>query len=149
MIEGLPLWVASTNAWIVAPSGPGRECLLVDAPPDPMAIVQRLKEHDLRLVALLATHGHVDHIGGVSEVVSASGSVPVRIHDADRHMLLDPVGAAGTLGWLLEAEGLDLRPPELVAGLDDEVRVLPGHGLTTTVGEERRSNPFLTELQGR
>src|SRR5919199_1461612 len=223
MIEGLPLWVASTNAWIVAPSGPGGECLLVDAPPDPMAIVQRLKEHDLRLVALLATHGHVDHIGGVSEVVSASGSVPVRIHDADRHMLLDPVGAAGTLGWLLEAEGLDLRPPELVAGLDagggvrgaglpltavhtpghtpgstcflleldgeapvlfsgdhlfagsigrtdlpggsfddlmasmaekilpldDEVRVLPGHGLTTTVGEERRSNPFLAELQGR
>lgn len=27
--------------------------------------------------------------------------------------------------------------------LDDEVQVLPGHGPATTIGEERRSNPFL------
>ena len=30
--------------------------------------------------------------------------------------------------------------------LDDAVEVLPGHGPRTTVGEERRSNPFLTGL---
>ena len=28
--------------------------------------------------------------------------------------------------------------------LPDETRVLPGHGPVTTIGEERRSNPFLT-----
>jgi glyoxylase-like metal-dependent hydrolase (beta-lactamase superfamily II) len=28
-------------------------------------------------------------------------------------------------------------------GLADETRVIPGHGLNTTIGEERRSNPFL------
>jgi hydroxyacylglutathione hydrolase len=222
MIEGLPLWVASTNAWIVAPSGPGGECLLVDAPPEPVTILHRLKELELRLVALVATHGHVDHIGGVTEVVAGSETqVPVRIHDGDRHMLLDPLGTAGGLAWLLEAEGLDLHPPELVSGLDDgervrgagvslsalhtpghtrgstcfllemedeapvlftgdhlfagsigrtdlpggdlddlmasmvdrilplddEVRVLPGHGPTTTVGRERRTNPFLRHLR--
>jgi glyoxylase-like metal-dependent hydrolase (beta-lactamase superfamily II) len=27
--------------------------------------------------------------------------------------------------------------------LPDETRVIPGHGLNTTIGEERRSNPFL------
>ncbi|HEX6400197.1 MAG TPA: MBL fold metallo-hydrolase [Actinomycetota bacterium] len=31
--------------------------------------------------------------------------------------------------------------------LDDEVRVLPGHGPTTTVGTERASNPFLVGLR--
>lgn len=31
-----------------------------------------------------------------------------------------------------------------VMTLDDEVRVLPGHGPETTIGRERRSNPFLT-----
>lgn len=28
--------------------------------------------------------------------------------------------------------------------LDDKVRLLPGHGRATTVGDERRTNPFLT-----
>jgi glyoxylase-like metal-dependent hydrolase (beta-lactamase superfamily II) len=220
-IEGLRLWIAGTNAWIVAPTGPGGECVLVDAPPEPESIVSRLTEQGLRLVALLATHGHVDHVGGVSEVVGAQPhDVPVHLHEGDRHMLLDPVGTGGTLGRVLAAEELDLDPPELLYGLDDgqrvsgagmtftavhtpghtqgsvcfllevdgeppvlfsgdhlfagsigrtdlpggsydqlmasmaekilslddEVRVLPGHGPTTTIGRERRSNPFLTPL---
>ena len=223
-IEGLRLWLAGTNAWIVAPSGPGGECVLVDAPPDPEAIVGRLADQGLRLVALLATHGHVDHVGGVSEVLAAQHhDLPVHLHPADRHMLLDPVGTGGTLGRVLAAEELDLDPPELLYGLDDgqrvsgagmtftavhtpghtqgsvcfllevegevpilfsgdhlfagsigrtdlpggsyeqlmasmaekilplddEIRVLPGHGPTTTIGDERRTNPFITPLLAR
>jgi glyoxylase-like metal-dependent hydrolase (beta-lactamase superfamily II) len=224
LIEGMPLWLASTNAWIVAPSGPGGECVLIDAPPDPSAILGRIAHHQLRLVALLSTHGHVDHVGGVTEVVKASGgssAVPVHIHDEDRHMLLDPVGSSGGFGQYLEQAGLDVRPPEVIesigdgqrisgAGmtftalhtpghtrgsvcfrldvegerpllfsgdhlfkgsigrfdlpggsfdelmesmaskilpLDDDIAVLPGHGEVTTIGQERRFNPFLLELQ--
>lgn len=220
LIEGLPLWVAATNAWIVAPSGPGGECVLIDAPPDPSSIIERLKHHGLRLVALLSTHGHVDHVGGVKEVVKAhEHDIAVHIHDHDRHMLMDPIGTSGVMGRYLY--DLDVSPPELVYGLDDgqrvsgagmtftalhtpghtqgsvcflmevegeapvlfsgdhlfagsigrtdlpggsfemlmasmaekilpmsdEVNVLPGHGQTTTVGHERRTNPFLLELQ--
>jgi glyoxylase-like metal-dependent hydrolase (beta-lactamase superfamily II) len=224
MIEGLPLWLAETNAWIVAPNGPGGECVLIDAPPDPTSILQRIAHHELKLVALLSTHGHVDHIGGVTEVVKAQedpSSVPVHIHDLDRHMLLDPVGTSGGFGRYLEQAGLDVRPPEVIEGiddgevikgagmkftalhtpghtegsvcfrldvegerpilfsgdhlfkgsigrfdlpggsyealmasmaekilpLDDDMPVLPGHGETTTIGWERRTNPFLQELQ--
>jgi glyoxylase-like metal-dependent hydrolase (beta-lactamase superfamily II) len=224
MIEGLPLWLAQTNCWIVAPQGPGGECVLVDAPPDPTNILKRLSHHRLRLVALLNTHGHVDHVGGVGPVLHAlddGDSVPVHIHDDDRHMLLDPVGSSGMLGQYLE--GLDLRPPELIYGLEDgqkvsgagmtftavhtpghtpgsvcfrldvdgnppilfsgdhlfagsigrtdmpggsfeqlmnsmvekilpmadDVQVLPGHGDVTTVGQERRFNPFILELRMR
>lgn len=224
LIEGLPLWLAETNAWIVAPQGPGGECVLIDAPPDPTAILNRLEHHGLRLVALLSTHGHVDHVGGVGSVIHhGHEDVPVHIHDGDRHMLLDPVGTSGQFGQFLLREGLDLRPPELLYGLedgqkvsgagmtftalhtpghtrgstcfllevegeapvlfsgdhlfqgsigrtdlpggsfddlmesmaekilpmDDAVQVLPGHGPTTTVGRERRFNPFLLELQQR
>lgn len=222
LVEGLQLWLAATNSWIVSASGPGGECVLIDAPPDPKAIVDRLQHHGLRLVALFGTHGHVDHVGGVSEVVRAhEHPVPVRIHDDDRHMLLDPVGSSGQFGMYLERAGLDTRPPELIEGIDDGERisgagmtftamhtpghtrgsvcfllevdgqqpllfsgdhlfrgsigrtdlpggsfealmasmadkvlpmddgvaVLPGHGETTTVGHERRTNPFLLELQ--
>ena len=152
LIEGLPLWIAETNAWIVAPQGPGGECVLIDAPPDPATILDRLQHHGLRLVALLSTHGHLDHIGGIGTVARAGEEqVPVHIHDGDRHMLLDPVGSGALLGQALEATGLDLRPPELVSGLDDGQRV-SGAGMTFTAlhtpGHTKGSTCFLLEVDG-
>jgi glyoxylase-like metal-dependent hydrolase (beta-lactamase superfamily II) len=152
LIEGLPLWLAETNAWIVAPNGPGGECVLIDAPPDPGAILKRLEVHELKLVALLSTHGHVDHVGGISSVVHAhEHEIPVRIHDDDRHMLLDPVGTSGGFGRFLEQAGVDMRPPELVYGLDDGEQV-KGAGMTFTAihtpGHTKGSVCFLLETEG-
>ena len=130
MIEGIPLWVAATNAWIVAPDGPGGECVIVDAPPDPAAIVERIKHHGLKLVALLSTHGHLDHIGGMGTVSRSDGDIPVHIHDGDRHMILDPVGTSGGFAAMLDSS-LDLRAPELLYGLDDGERV-KGAGMEFT-----------------
>jgi hydroxyacylglutathione hydrolase len=141
MIEGLPLWLAQTNCWLVAPNGPGGECVLVDAPPDPSAIIDRLEHHGLRLVAIINTHGHIDHIGGVGTLAHlddhedgahahlVDGELVVHIHEADGHMLLDPAGTSGAFGRYLE--GLDLRPPELVHGLDHRQQVR-GAGMTFT-----------------
>jgi glyoxylase-like metal-dependent hydrolase (beta-lactamase superfamily II) len=33
--------------------------------------------------------------------------------------------------------------------LADHLRVLPGHGPETTMGREKKSNPYLTSLRGR
>src|SRR5687768_1205800 len=152
LIEGLPLWIAETNAWIVAPGGPGGECVLIDAPPDPARIMERLAHHGLKLVALLSTHGHLDHIGGVGTVVrKVDGEVPVHIHDGDKHMLLDPVGTSGGFANFLDQAELDLRPPELIYGLDDGQQV-SGAGMTFTAlhtpGHTKGSVCFKLEVDG-
>jgi glyoxylase-like metal-dependent hydrolase (beta-lactamase superfamily II) len=53
----------------------------------------------------------------------------VHIHDADRHLLLDPVGTSGSFGRYLG--DLDVSPPELIEGLDDG-QVVRGAGMTFT-----------------
>jgi hydroxyacylglutathione hydrolase len=153
MIEGLPLWFTETNAWLVAPDGPGGECVLIDAPPDPQAILDRLAHHGLKLVALINTHGHVDHVGGVSAVVKAQEhDVPVHIHDDDRHMLIDPVGSSGMFGQYLEEMGIDTSPPELVEGLDDGQSV-SGAGMKFTAmhtpGHTKGSVCMMLTIEGQ
>lgn len=49
--------------------------------------------------------------------------------------------AGGDHAQLLESIRRELFP------LPDDTRVLPGHGAETTIGRERRSNPFLTGLR--
>ena len=152
MIEGLQLWLAATNSWIVAPNGAGGECVLIDAPPDPGTILGRLERHGLRLVALLSTHGHVDHIGGVGDVVRAtSDELPVHIHPEDKHMLLDPVGTSGGFGRYLTQAGLDVRPPEVICDIDDGQRI-SGAGMTFTAihtpGHTRGSVCFRLDIDG-
>jgi len=37
---------------------------------------------------------------------------------------------------------------ERVLGLEDDVKVVAGHGPSTTIGDERRANPFLRRSLG-
>jgi hydroxyacylglutathione hydrolase len=66
-------------------------------------------------------------------------------------MLLDPVRTSGQFGQLLLQGGLDLRPPELLYGLDDGQQV-SGAGMTFTAvhtpGHTRGSTCFLMEVEG-
>lgn len=152
-VHRVPLWVAGTNAWVCSAAGPGSECVIVDVPPDPVALLAKLAAWDLRPVAVVATHGHVDHVGGMGSVVRGAGTpgAPVHIHDADRHMLLDPVGTGGALGQILAAQGVDVAPPEVIERLDDGQRV-SGAGLTFTAlhtpGHTPGSTCLLLEVDG-
>lgn len=51
----------------------GRQALVVD-PGDEVPVLQALQAHGLQLQAILVTHHHADHVGGVEELRAATGA---------------------------------------------------------------------------
>ena len=69
------LWLAQTNTYVVA-SEPGGPAVVVDVPPDPSAVLEMVRRHDLSVAALFVTHGHVDHVGGAGPVAGPPAPTP-------------------------------------------------------------------------
>src|SRR6202045_1907493 len=137
LIAGFPAGSFATNCYVVAP-GPGEECVIIDPGQDAEpGITELLAEYRLRPVAVLATHGHVDHIWSVAPVCGARG-IPAYIHTADRALLSDP-GRGFPLGISQELfGGLEFTEPDDVkeladgmtlslVGLEIVVNHAPGH----------------------
>ena len=220
-----------TNCWLIGAEG-SDEALVVDPGFQPDEVHALLDRAGKRPVAVLATHGHYDHIGSAGAF--CGDEIPFYIHEADQLALTDaktwgsgfptppaPVKDVRTVtdGDVLELGGFSVEilhtpghtpgsicfkargvrggssqmsgtgsgstasvPPDrepdewLLSGdlvfrgaigrydfpnssaadmerslrrfleLDDPLPVYPGHGPDTTVGTERRTNPFLLEL---
>jgi glyoxylase-like metal-dependent hydrolase (beta-lactamase superfamily II) len=181
------------------------EIVVVDPGDEPEILLRRLDEIDARPVAIVNTHGHVDHVAG-NGAIRERWDVPIWMHPADRFLIdafpqqaamfgldLTPPPApdrelaegfvfrfggcelavhhapghspgsvvlvegsqaisgdvifAGSIGRF-DLPGGDL--PTLLRSIDDVIVPLgdgmtlyPGHGPATTVGRERRANPFL------
>jgi hydroxyacylglutathione hydrolase len=194
----------ATNCWLLAPEGQ-EEAVVIDPGFSPDRVKGLLRAAGKRPVAVLATHGHYDHVGAVAELCGTE--LPFYIHKGDEQAMVDPVAwGAGmpvpiatpqdmrtfTEGEVLELAGLSLEvihTPGHTPGsscfkvdgllfsgdlvfrgaigrydfpnasaedmwaslrrflaLPDELDVYPGHGDTTTVELERRTNPFLRNL---
>ena len=138
LIAGFPAGPWGTNCYVVA-TGPGAECVVVDPGKDATAGVEEVvREHRLKPVSVLVTHGHVDHMWCVAPVAGTYDATAY-IHPADRHLLADPMAAmsadtaAMVLGGKYEfaepdrvEELTDLTTIEL-AGLSFTVDHTPGH----------------------
>lgn len=222
LVAGFPAGPFGTNCWILAP-GPRSEAVIVDPGMDSSPGIARLvAEHGLRAVAVILSHGHIDHMWSVLPVCEGY-DIPAWIHPGDRALLADPfagvspetraalaplVGGQGfaepsdvrelTDGSVVDVAGMRFvahhapghtpgstafglmdtgAEPILLSGdllfagsigrtdlpggdhaamlrslsrvvltQPDDMVVLPGHGETTTIGRERRGNPFLRGL---
>jgi len=122
-VEGLPLWIFETNAWLVA-DGAGGDGIVVDVPPCPDRLVDRIKGLGIRVTGVVLTHAHVDHTGGVAALLSALGRrVPVFVHPDDRAAVLDPASSGGSVGL---APGVDAPPKRTLAPLGDGAELQAG-----------------------
>jgi len=118
LIKGFPAGSFAANCFVVAP-GAGEDCLIIDPGEDAApGIDQIVAEHRLRPVAVLATHGHLDHIWSIAPVCDGAG-IPAYIHPADRELLTNPAkGLSLNPGQQLFG-GLTLSEPTDVLELDD------------------------------
>lgn len=127
-----PAGSIQTNAFLLTDSERG-EAILIDAPNDVSDFVDpALQEDGCELKALLLTHGHYDHIGGVAEF--AKRGVPLYGHLADKAFFETPECMSSYVyppdlklegfavdHWIEEGSELSFL------GLKCEVRHVPGH----------------------
>lgn len=216
LIESFPAAMFATNCWIIAPA-PKSECVIVDPgmPNVSDQVDAIVAEFDLKPVAVIATHGHLDHTFSITPLADGY-DIPVRIHSEDRRLLAHPEYAHGP-EFIATLSGMTFVEPQrviemrngdtfsildlsftaihapghtkgsvmyqindevLISGdvlfkgsigrtdlptgshsemmetlkkkvlpLSDGLRVLPGHGGETTIEWERKTNPYLKELQ--
>ncbi len=218
LVDSFAAPMYATNCWVIAPKA-GSECVVIDpGMPDVSAMLDEiLKKHSLKPVAVIATHGHLDHTFSIQPIADGY-SIPAYIHSLDRIALSHPERYlspefAATLSAMDFVEPGDVRelrneevvelvgmkfkaihapghtPGSLVFVVDDELlvsgdvlfagsigrtdlpggsaeameqtlrkkimpmadhlRVLPGHYGDSTLGAEKKSNPYLTALKGR
>jgi hydroxyacylglutathione hydrolase len=205
----LKLWTRAVGAYqvntVLVWCDKTKQAVLFDPSAEADAIVAEIEDRGLTLIALVNTHGHLDHIAENQAIKNRFG-VPLFIHALDRPMLTNParnlslmtgepvispdadaelkdgdtltVGEevltalhvpghtpgslafyspgllisgdtlfAGAIGRCDLPGGNETLLPEKIRSklytLPDETVVYPGHGPTTTIGEERHSNPFV------
>jgi hydroxyacylglutathione hydrolase len=118
LIAGFPAGAWATNCYLVAPRA-GAECVIIDPGQEAeQGIEDVVARYHLRPVAVLLTHGHIDHIWSVAPVCGAK-EIPAYIHPADRGLLTDPARGLGLPPGQPLFRGLTFTEPDDVAELAD------------------------------
>lgn len=123
------------NCYVVADEAT-RECAIVDPAPEASyedeQLAQYIAAERLRVVRILLTHAHVDHIAGLRQACSRYG-LPVSMHAEGRKLLRQAEAWGSMMGFAVDNMG-DLEVCELADGehlavgnTEVECRYVPGH----------------------
>ncbi|HET7214028.1 MAG TPA: MBL fold metallo-hydrolase, partial [Terriglobia bacterium] len=99
--EILSVGILECNCSVVA-DDKTKEAIVID-PGDEVERVQKiLTRHDLKVRYIIATHAHIDHVGGLKKLHASTGA-PVLMHQADLPLYDNLAAQAAWLG--VEAPG--------------------------------------------
>ncbi len=119
-IEKLVLGDYGTNCYLVSASGKNT-CVVIDPGYAPETVAGRLEERALTPEAILLTHGHFDHVGGVKTLAGKYGC-PVYLNE--KELSLPPVMTGGDLVYSHGYSEGDTLPFD---GFSVRVLETPGH----------------------
>lgn len=107
-----------------------KEVLIVDPGDNARQLADRIRQEDLKPVAVLLTHGHFDHAGGAAEL-AREFQIPVYAHENEKETLEDP---KLNVSWMMgkeehfSADEFVTDEQELdLAGFHIRVLHTPGH----------------------
>jgi len=125
-IETFILGPDETNCYLVSM---GKDAVVIDCGLEPERLIERIESGGFDLKAIYLTHFHLDHIGGVKELVNRFG-VPVYANDKDEFLKEISLEASGIREFV---EYLDFEYEvigsgnQLVLGQPMMVLDTPGH----------------------
>ena len=137
LIDSFAAPMFATNCWVLA-SEPGSECVVIDPgmPDVSLALEEILQRHNLKPVAVIATHGHLDHTFSIQPIADGY-AIPTYIHSEDRDYLSAPEKLLGVefaatvaeMNFVEPAQVRELRNGEVVdlVGLSFKAIHAPGH----------------------
>jgi len=109
-----------TNCYILYEAD-SKTCCVIDPGYDGDLVLDKTEALGLTVEAILLTHGHFDHVGGVREIASETGC---RVYICPEDLSMPPMMTAGPLYYThTYTEGSRLQ----LAGLDISVMHTPGH----------------------
>ena len=131
-----------TNCYILHQEGTN-SCVVIDPGNEAKKIADQIRKNGWDCEGILLTHGHFDHITGVSDLVSYVGG---KVYEKEKALFsgdtifMESIGRTdlptGNTAQLLDS----VRNKVLV--LPADVKIYPGHGPETTVAYEAANNPY-------
>ncbi|AMA72552.1 MULTISPECIES: MBL fold metallo-hydrolase [Aneurinibacillus] len=149
-IYTFPLGPLQTNCYIIA-NEETNEAIIIDAGMHPGSLLDKASEYKVR--AILMTHAHFDHMGGLDEIRKKTGA-PVYIHPNEQEWLQNP-DLNGSSHWPMVGDAMRTERAEYeladgdvldLAGMSIRVLETPGHtpgGVSFLIGEHLFSGDTL------
>ncbi|MBA7638356.1 hypothetical protein ES703_46011 [subsurface metagenome] len=138
-IDRLILGAYETNCYVLRKESCGlresataKDCLIVDAGLGADRLINFLKEHKLNPVAVVLTHGHIDHIAGVAALRAEFADIKVYIHKVDAKMLTEAehnLSALAGVPFSADPADLLIEAGDVIEQASIKLQVLhtPGH----------------------
>jgi len=131
-IHNLILGDYETNSYCLTATESSTDCVIIDTGLESEPLIDFLRENELNPLAVIFTHGHADHIMGVTDLRKNYPDIKVIIHKADAEMLTRPSKNLSPLtGCMFKADAPDIiiadEEPIEFAGIKFQVFHTPGH----------------------
>lgn len=120
-IRTFTLGPLQTNAYLLQGEDPGK-AVIVDPGMNPAPLLKAIQ--DLEIEAILLTHAHFDHIGGVEEIRKLKGC-PVYLHDLESGWLTT-AKLNGSLNWPQVTPPITANPAEFALDEGQKLQLI-GH----------------------